>query len=80
MQLEAPAGQVSLTLRYGFDRWDWVARIAAGAGLLFVHGQQALVKMGLGLERGLVSQQDVEERQVWNVASQNHYAYGERSG
>jgi hypothetical protein len=36
MQLEAPAGQVSLTLRYGFDRWDWVARIAAGAGLLFV--------------------------------------------
>jgi len=36
MSVEAPAGDVNLTLRYVLDRWDWAGRAAAAAGLLLV--------------------------------------------
>ncbi|CAN0442581.1 unnamed protein product, partial [Phaeothamnion confervicola] len=41
MIVTAPSGRVDLTLVYVVTAWDWVARIAAGIGVLMTIGLAA---------------------------------------
>jgi hypothetical protein len=50
-----------------------------GSGLLVVHCQKALVKPGFLHQGRFIAQQDMQKRELRDIAAQNHDAHGERS-
>ena len=50
-----------------------------GPGLLVVHCQKALVELGFLHQGRFIAQQDMQKRELRDVASEHHHANGQRS-
>src|SRR3984885_16064407 len=55
---------------------------AVGDGVSFglIHGEEALVEVGVGGELGVAAEQGVEEGHLRDVTAEDHHADGERGG
>lgn len=54
--------------------------VGDGVGLLLVHGEEALVEVGIGGERGVGAEKGVEKGHLRDMAAEDDHADGERRG